>query len=224
MPGYRDTYIRAACGNIVGQTFRQRRLSMIKSVRTRENEREPRYRYIQIIDFVHERATTGASKIPVALLIVVNCLLYTASFQMRFCRSFSPEWRIKVIAIHRVTVPRHRPLLSHVSFGSNVFTQYPEFTSSALFSVCAYFRRFHARVRSFSFSFPSVPPCVFLFFFHPLSRPSRFPSRAILFYSLLQARLVVLRSPELLFCLCDSVLASFLSLFTTSLARSTTCR
>jgi len=30
-------------------------------------------RYTWIIDFVHERATTGASKIPVALLIVVNC-------------------------------------------------------------------------------------------------------------------------------------------------------
>lgn len=43
-------------------------------------------RYTWIIDFVHERATTGASKIPVALLIVVNYLLYTASFQMRFRR------------------------------------------------------------------------------------------------------------------------------------------
>lgn len=31
------------------------------------------WRYTWIIDFVHERATTGASKIPVALLIVVNC-------------------------------------------------------------------------------------------------------------------------------------------------------
>lgn len=45
-----------------------------------------RARYTWIIDFVHERVTS-ASKIPVALLIVVNCLLYTASFQMRFCRS-----------------------------------------------------------------------------------------------------------------------------------------
>lgn len=44
-------------------------------------------RYTWIIDFVHERATAGASKIPVALLIVVNCLLYTTSFQMRFRRS-----------------------------------------------------------------------------------------------------------------------------------------
>lgn len=43
-------------------------------------------RYTWIIDFVHERATTGASKIPVALLIVVNYLLYTTSFQMRFRR------------------------------------------------------------------------------------------------------------------------------------------
>lgn len=71
-------------------------------------------------------------------------------------------------------------------------------------------------VRSFSFSFLSVLPCVFLFFFHPLSSLA-ISSRAIFFYSLLQARLVVLRSPKLLFCLCDSVLASFLSFFTTFL-------
>lgn len=30
--------------------------------------------------------TGRTSKIPVALLIAVNCLLYTASFQIRFCR------------------------------------------------------------------------------------------------------------------------------------------
>ena len=33
-------------------------------------------RYTWIIDFIHERTTSSASKIPVALLIVVNCLLY----------------------------------------------------------------------------------------------------------------------------------------------------
>lgn len=74
-----------------------------KGDRERKREREetayagprPRYRtrYTWIIDFVHELATTGASKIPVALLIVVNCLLCTASFQMRFRRSPSPRAR-----------------------------------------------------------------------------------------------------------------------------------
>jgi len=60
----------------------------VLGVRKRERERERKVehrerdararghgiarRYTWIIDFVHERATTGASKIPVAL-IVVNC-------------------------------------------------------------------------------------------------------------------------------------------------------
>lgn len=76
--------------------------------------------YTWIIDFIHEHVTSSASKIPVALLIVVNCLLYMASFQMRFCRSASR--RVKVIAIHHVTVvPRSTTI---ISFKSNVFTEY----------------------------------------------------------------------------------------------------
>jgi len=100
--------------------------------------------YTWIIDFIHEHVTSSASKIPVALLIVVNCLLYMASFQMRFCRSASR--RVKVIAIHHVTVvPRSTTI---ISFKSNVFTEY----------LWSFRQEIRSRIRWLIF-FPSFSAC-----------------------------------------------------------------
>lgn len=151
----------------------------------------PRYctRYTWIIDFVHERATTGASKIPVALLIVVNCLLYTASFQMRFRRSSpSLSHARRVIAIHRVTVTP-RPTngcipqikrfytVSAVSLRQEIRSR----TLAHFFPSLVFFRLSLSLAVYLRFSFPLSALCFLLIFF---------PSPPIL-----QGRLVCLMLP-----------------------------
>lgn len=164
---------------------RQRRLSMIK--REREGGREkqrayagsrPRYcmRYTWIIDFVHERATTGASKIPVALLIVVNCLLYMASFQMRFRRS-SPSLP------HSLTPPQPLPNPSRTTGKSNCDSSCYRYASSHLRSYHPN-RTFLYSVRSLSLSLSPAKdtvPRLLIFFLPRLFPPVAFIHRVPLF-------------------------------------------
>lgn len=187
----------------------------------------PRYctRYTWIIDFVHERATTGASKIPVALLIVVNCLLYTASFQMRFRRSSpSLSHARRVIAIHRVTVTP-RPTngcipqikrfytVSAVSLRQEIHSLI--FFPPSSFSAC----RFHSPCTSVSL-FHCLPSVSFLFFSPPrrfckaalfVSCYHRFLSTYIILYYPLSFSPVV--ASRLMFLLIILLLSSCLCLF-----------
>lgn len=121
-------------------------------------------RYTWIIDFVHERATTGASKIPVALLIVVNCLLYTASFQMRFRRF--PRAADK----SNCDLSRYRCASCRQSYHSNrTFTRCPEFLNTCSVYVRA-LAHFFPPLVVFSFPCRFYSPFLCIYLFSLLSR------------------------------------------------------